>query len=121
LRQTRSAPQGAAASESDLVIPNDDALSADEVQDGLSKFSQIDLAKVDAYERKKQKCSRVTSRIDAPQGDERWPGYGSWAWTTSAPCSRRATSGESRMCVPTSAWTRPVSVIQATERELSNA
>jgi ferritin-like metal-binding protein YciE len=67
--------KGAVASESDLAIANYDSLSADEVQDKLSELSQIDLAKVNAYERKNQNRSTVTGRIDSLQADEPWPGY----------------------------------------------
>jgi ferritin-like metal-binding protein YciE len=83
-RQARQVPgvaraegtvKGAVASESDLAIPNYDSLSADEVQAKLSELSQVDLAKVDAYERKNQNRSTVTSRIDSLRGDEPWPGY----------------------------------------------
>jgi ferritin-like metal-binding protein YciE len=83
-RQARKVPgvaraegtvKGAVASESDLKIPNYDSLSADEVQDKLAELSQVDLAKVDAYERKHQNRSTVTNRIDSLQGDEPWPGY----------------------------------------------
>ena len=63
------------ASESDLAIPAYDSLSADEVQEKLSELSQVDLAKVNAYERKNQNRSTVTSRIDSLQADEPWPGY----------------------------------------------
>ena len=83
-RQARKVPgvaraegtvKGAAASESDLAISNYHSLSADEVQDKLAELSQIELAKVNAYERKNQNRSTVTSRIDSLQGDEPWPGY----------------------------------------------
>ncbi len=83
-RQARKVPgvaraegtvKGAVASESDLAIANYDSLSADEVQDKLAELSQIDLAKVNAYERKNQNRSTVTSRIDSLQADEPWPGY----------------------------------------------
>ncbi len=43
--------------------------------DKLAELSQVDLAKVNAYERKNQNRSTVTSRIDALQGDEPWAGY----------------------------------------------
>jgi hypothetical protein len=43
--------------------------------DKLSELSQIDLAKVNAYERKNQNRSTITSRIDSLQSDEPWPGY----------------------------------------------
>ena len=83
-RQARKVPgvaraegtvKGAIASESDLAIPNYDSLSADEVQDKLTELSQIELAKVNAYERKNQNRSTVTGRIDSLQADEPWPGY----------------------------------------------
>ena len=58
-----------------LAIASYDSLSADEVQGKLAELSQIDLAKVKAYERKNQNRSTITSRIDSLQGDEPWPGY----------------------------------------------
>ena len=67
--------KGAVASESDLAIASYDSLSADEIVGRLAELSQIDLAKVNAYERKNQNRSTVTSRIDSLQGDEPWPGY----------------------------------------------
>jgi ferritin-like metal-binding protein YciE len=83
-RQARKVPgvaraegtaKGAVASESDLAITNYDSLSADEVQGKLADLSQVDLAKVNAYERRNQNRSTITSRIDSLQGDEPWPGY----------------------------------------------
>jgi ferritin-like metal-binding protein YciE len=83
-RQARKAPgvaraegsvKGAVASESDLAIPNYDSLGAGDVQDKLSELSQIDLAKVYAYERKNQNRSTVTTRIESLRGNEPWPGY----------------------------------------------
>jgi ferritin-like metal-binding protein YciE len=83
-RQARKVPgvtraegtvKGAVASESDLAIPNYDSLSADDVQGKLSELSQADLAKVNAYERKNQNRSTITSRIDSLRGDEPWTGY----------------------------------------------
>jgi len=83
-RQARKVPgvaraegtaKGAVASESDLAIANYDSLSADEVQAKLTELSQVDLAKVNAYERKNQNRSTITSRIDSLQADEPWPGY----------------------------------------------
>ena len=67
--------KGAVASEADLAIANYDSLSADEVQARLAELSQVDLAKVNAYERKNQNRSTITSRIDSLQADEPWPGY----------------------------------------------
>ncbi len=41
----------------------------------LSELSQIDLAKVDSYERKNQNRSTVLTKITTLRGDEPWPGY----------------------------------------------
>ena len=60
-RQARKVPgvaqaegqvKGAVASEGDLAIARYDSLTADEITGRLAELSQIDLAKVDAYERK---------------------------------------------------------------------
>jgi uncharacterized protein (TIGR02271 family) len=83
-RRARKAPgvaraegtvKGVVASESDLPIPKYDSLSANEVQGKLAVLSQVDLAKIDAYERKNQNRSTVTERIDSLRGDEPWAGY----------------------------------------------
>jgi ferritin-like metal-binding protein YciE len=83
-RQARKVPgvarvegqvKGAVASESDLAIGRYDALTADEIIGRLPGLSQVDLAKVAAYERKHQKRSTVLGRIDSLQGREPWPGY----------------------------------------------
>jgi ferritin-like metal-binding protein YciE len=130
-RQARKVPgvapaegtvKGAVASESDLAIPNYDSLSADEVQAKIAGLSQIDLAKVDAYERKNQNRSTVTSRIDALQGDEPWPGYDE----LSVDEVRAVLSeGDEQRLKDVGAYERKhkarAGVIQATERELSNA
>jgi ferritin-like metal-binding protein YciE len=83
-RQARKTPgparaegevKGAADSADDLPIAGYDDLTADEIGGKLAGLSQIDLAKVDAYERKHDNRSTVLSRISALQGDEPWPGY----------------------------------------------
>ena len=83
-RQARKVPgvaqaegelKGAIASEQDLAIANYDSLNVDEVVGKLSELSQIDLAKIDAYERKHENRSTVLSRIDSLRNDEPWPGY----------------------------------------------
>jgi ferritin-like metal-binding protein YciE len=73
--QAEGEVKGAAASEQDLAIANYDSLNADQVVGRLSELSQVDLAKVDAYERKHQNRSTVLSRIDSLRKDEPWPGY----------------------------------------------
>ncbi len=41
----------------------------------LAELSQIDLGKVDAYERRHQNRTTVLQRIDSLRGEEPWPGY----------------------------------------------
>ena len=130
-RQARKVPgvaraegtvKGAVASESDLAIANYDSLSADEVQDKLSELSQIDLAKVNAYERKNQNRSTITSRIDSLQGDEPWPGYDELGVDEVRAVLSEA--DETRVKAARSYERRHknrAGVLQATERELSNA
>ncbi|HEU4973709.1 MAG TPA: DUF892 family protein [Baekduia sp.] len=83
-RQARKVPgvaraeggvKGAVATERDLAIKRYDKLTADEIAGRLAELSQIDLAKIDAYERKHQNRSTVLSRIAALRGDEPWAGY----------------------------------------------
>jgi ferritin-like metal-binding protein YciE len=83
-RQARKVPgvaraegqvKGAAASEQDLAIGRYDELTAEEIIGRLADLSQVDLAKVAAYERKHQNRSTVHARIDSLKGDEPWPGY----------------------------------------------
>ncbi len=83
-RQARKVPgvaqaegevKGALASEGDLAIARYDALTAEEIASKLSGLSQIDLAKIDAYERKHQDRATVLGRISSLRGDEPWAGY----------------------------------------------
>jgi ferritin-like metal-binding protein YciE len=83
-RQARKVPgvagaegqvKGAVASEQDLAIGRYDELTAEEIIGRLADLSQVDLAKVAAYERKHQNRSTVHGRIDSLKGDEPWPGY----------------------------------------------
>ena len=63
------------ASAEDLAIARYDELTAEEIAGRLAELSQIDLAKIDAYERKHENRTTVLSRIGALRGDEPWPGY----------------------------------------------
>ncbi len=130
-RQTRKVPgvaraegtvKGAVASASDLPIANYDSLSADEVQDKLAELSQIDLAKVNAYERKNQNRSTVTGRIDSLQASEPWPGYDELGVDE---VRAVLTEGDETRVKAVRSYERKhknrAGVLQATERELSNA
>jgi ferritin-like metal-binding protein YciE len=83
-RQARKVPgvaraegqvKGALADEDDLAISGYDDLTADEITAKLPGLSQVDLAKVAAYERRHDDRSTILSRIETLQGDEPWPGY----------------------------------------------
>ena len=83
-RQARKVPgvaraegqvKGALASAEDLAIAGYDELTAEDISGRLAGLSQIELAKVAAYERKHDNRSTVLTRISALQGDEPWPGY----------------------------------------------
>ena len=114
-RQARKVPgvaraegqvKGAVASEQDLAIGRYDALTADEIIGRLTGLSQVDLAKVAAYERKHEKRSTVLGRIDSLQGNEPWPGTTSSPPTRCARCSPTPTTTALGRFAPTSAGTR---------------
>jgi ferritin-like metal-binding protein YciE len=67
--------KGAVAAAEDLAIARYDQLTAEEIAGKLGELSQIELAKVDAYERRHQDRTTVLSRISNLRGDEPWPGY----------------------------------------------
>ena len=83
-RQARKVPgvtqlegqiKGAVASAADLAIAGYDSLTAEEILAKLPEVSQIDLAKVDTYERKHENRTTILSRITALRRAEPWPGY----------------------------------------------
>jgi ferritin-like metal-binding protein YciE len=83
-RQARKVPgvaraegrvKGAVASAEDLPIARYDDLTAEEIVGRLAELSQVDLAKVEAYEGKREARTTILSRIDSLRGDEPWPGY----------------------------------------------
>ena len=83
-RQARKVPgvaraegelKGAIASEADLAIARYDSLTAEEIAAKLAELSQIEIAKIDAYERRHDNRTTVLSRISALRREEPWPGY----------------------------------------------
>ena len=130
-RQARKVPgvaqaegqvKGAVASEDDLAIARYDALTADEITGRLSRLSQIDLAKVDAYERKNQNRTTVLSRISSLRGNEPWPGYDE---LTAAEVQAVLSEGDDERAKQVRSYERAhknrAGVLKAAERELSNA
>ena len=130
-RQARKVPgvaqaegqiKGAVASEDDLAIRNYNDLTAEEIVAKLGDLSQIDLAKVDSYERKQQNRSTVLSRITSLRGDEPWPGYDE---LTAADVISAVNEGDDDVAKQVRNYERAhknrVSVLKATERELASA
>ena len=83
-RQARKVPgvaqaegeiKGVLASEGDLAIASYDDLTVEQVNAKLPQLSQIDLAKIDAYERRTQDRTTVLDKVDTLRGDEPWAGY----------------------------------------------
>ena len=115
-RQARKVPgvaqaegqvKGAVASEGDLAIARYDSLTADEITAGCAGLSQIDLAKVDAYERKHQNRTTILEPHHHPA---RRRAVGRATTSSPSPRSRpswaRATRTASSRSAPTSAPTR---------------
>ena len=130
-RQARKVPgvaraegevKGALASESDLPIAGYGKLNADEIAAKLPELSQIDLAKVDAFERKNDSRATVLNRISTLRGDEPWPGYDE---QTAAAIVAALADADEQAAKDVRSYERAhkdrASIIQATERELSNA
>jgi ferritin-like metal-binding protein YciE len=83
-RQARKVPgatraegvaKGAVAREQDLPIARYGSLTADEIATRLADLSQVELGKVEAYERGHDNRSTVLDRIGTLRAGEPWPGY----------------------------------------------
>jgi ferritin-like metal-binding protein YciE len=130
-RQARKVPgvaqvegeiKGAVASADDLAIARYDALNADEIVGKLPELSQIELAKVDAYERKNDNRSTILARIDALRGEEPWPGYDE---LTAGEVRTALAEADDERAKAVRAYERShknrAGVLNAAERELANA
>ena len=120
--QVEGQVKGAVAGEQDLAIADYDNLTAEEITDKLSGLSQIDLAKIDSYERRNQDRTTILSRVTSLRGSEPWPGYDEL--TTTEVQAVLSEGGEERV-KQVRAYERShknrAGVIKATEHELSNA
>jgi len=67
--------KGAVAYERDLAIADYDSLTVVEIARQLPGLSQIELARIDSYERKNDNRSTLLNRISALRREEPWPGY----------------------------------------------
>jgi len=73
--QAEGQVKGALASDGDLAITGYGKLTAAEIVEKLPHLSQVDLAKVDSYERKNDNRTTILSRITSLRDDEPWQGY----------------------------------------------
>ena len=90
--------------------------------DRLGELSQIDLAKIDAYERRNQDRSTVLSRIDSLRGDEPWAGYDELTATdVQAVLSEGDDARAEQVRTYERAHKNRSGVLAAAERELTNA
>jgi ferritin-like metal-binding protein YciE len=130
-RQARKVPgvaqvegqiKGAVASEGDLPIARYDKLTADEITSKLTGLSQIDLAKIDAYERKHQNRTTVLSRITSLRGNEPWAGYDE---LTADEVTTVLSNSDDERAEKVRAYERShknrTGVLKAADRELTNA
>jgi ferritin-like metal-binding protein YciE len=67
--------KGALASEGDIAITGYGKLTAAEITEKLTHLSQVDLAKIDSYERRNDGRTTILSRIASLRAEEPWPGY----------------------------------------------
>jgi ferritin-like metal-binding protein YciE len=119
LRPTRTARQTAAR---ELPIARYDQLTADEITSKLGELSQAELAKVEAYERRRQSRTTVLSRIVALRGDEPWAGYDE---LTAAEVQAVLSEGDEDRARQVARYERAhknrAGVLKATERRTTNA
>ena len=112
--------KGAVATEADLPIARYDKLNADEITGRLAELSQIDLAKIDSYERKNQNRTTVLSRISTLRGNEPWAGYDE---LTAAEVQAILSESDDERAAQVRSYERGhknrAGVLQAAERELA--
>jgi len=120
--QAEGAAKGAVASEEDLPIAGYDSLTAEEIVTRLRELSQVDLAKVEVYERKTDDRSTVLERIDSLRGDEPWPGYDDM---TAEEIVERLRDGDDELAARVRDYERAhkdrATVLRAAQREVANA
>ena len=108
------------ATEADLPIARYDKLNADEITGRLAELSQIDLAKIDSYERKNQNRTTVLSRISTLRGNEPWAGYDE---LTAAEVQAVLSESDDERAAQVRSYERGhknrAGVLQAAERELA--
>ena len=120
--QAEGQAKGAVATESDLPIARYDKLTAEEIIARLSELSQIDLAKVDSYERRHDNRTTITERVSTLRGDEPWAGYDELnADEVQKALGEASDDRVKSVRTYERAHKARASVLKATERELTNA
>jgi ferritin-like metal-binding protein YciE len=114
--------EGAVASERNLPIARYDTLTAEEITGKLRELSQLDLARIEAYERKNQNRTTILSRVTSLRGDEPWAGYDE---LTAAEVIAVLSEGDDDRAKDVRSYERAhkdrAGVLKAAERELTNA
>ena len=123
-RREGPAPRDASppAREQDLPIARYGSLNADEIVARLPELAQVELARVEVYERGHDKRATVLDRISTLRTSEPWPGYDKL--TVDELNSALAKADERRARAARDyerAHKNRAGVIAATERELANA
>jgi ferritin-like metal-binding protein YciE len=130
-RQARKVPgvaaaegqvKGAVAGNDDLAIAHYDDLTAEQIIAKLSGVSQIELAKIDSYERRGQDRSTIRARVSSLRGDEPWAGYDELtAPEVQAVLAEADEQRVKNVRAYEQAHKNRAGVLKATERELTNA
>jgi ferritin-like metal-binding protein YciE len=121
-KRAEGVAKGAVAREQDLPIPRYGSLGAEEVIGRLPELSQVELGKVEAYERRHGNRTTVLDRISTLRVREPWPGYDEL--TVEELRSALADADEERARAARDyerAHKNRAGVIAATERQLANA
>ena len=120
--RVEGAAKGAVASEADLAITGYDKLTAEEITGRPPGLLQIDLAKIDIYERKNQNRTTILSRVSRLRGNEPWAGYDE---LTASEIQAVLSEGDTDRVQRARTYERNhkdrAGVLKAAERELANA
>jgi ferritin-like metal-binding protein YciE len=114
--------KGESSYEENLPVARYDTLTAEEIAGKLPELSQIDLAKIEAYERKNQNRSTILRRVTSLRSDEPWAGYDE---LTAAEVIAVLSEGDDDRAKDVRSYERGhkdrAGVLKAAERELTNA
>jgi ferritin-like metal-binding protein YciE len=114
--------KGAVATEQDLPIPRYAELNVDDIVAKLPELSQIDLSKVEGYERRHANRTTIVSRIKTLRANEPWPGYDEQTVEEIGTALAQADDDRAKAALDYErAHKNRAGVLASAERELSNA